>query len=398
MKGIFPTLSTSLITLCFLQLFSLNAAAQEFNIYADFPSGNIAIEKIKNDTVWMHPDLRDTKGEWFYWCFAVEKAKGKTLNFVFTKPNVFTAKGPAVSLDGGTCWKWIGGESVKNELFTYVFKTNDEVRFSMGMPYTQKQFDLFIKPLLKSGYIKSDVLTKTVSGREIERITIKHADSGVKYKVLIAARHHACEMMANYEIEGMIGEILKDEWLKNNVEFCFIPFMDKDGVENGDQGKNRMPHDHYADYGGKSIYESTAALRKWVPGWSENKLVVTIDLHCPNIKGASHEHIYLTGSAEGKIAVQEKLFCRLLQSVNSGKLKVHENIYMSWGTDWNNPTAYIPGELTFSQWASTIEGVRLPVSIEFPYANNEGQAITQDNSRAFGIDLVKAVKQYLQQL
>lgn len=398
MKRIIPLVFAIFVILGFLLYFICNAAALGFKVNADFPSGNIAIEKIKNDTVWMHPDLRDTKGDWFYWCFAVKKAKGKTLTFMFTKPTVFTVKGPTVSLNGGFNWKWIGGESFKKTSFSYTFKTNDEVRFSMGMHYVQKQFDMFIKSLLKSEYVKSDALAKTGSGRDIERITIKPANSGIKYKVLITARHHACEMMANYEIEGMIGEILKDEWLKNNIEFCFIPFMDKDGVEKGDQGKNRAPHDHWADYGGTSIYESTAALRRWVPGWSENKLVVTLDLHCPNITGASHEHITLTGSSDGKIAQQEKLFCRLLQSVNSGELKVHENFYMPWGTDWNNRSLYNPGELTFTQWASAIDGVRLPISVEFPYANHEGQTITQENSRAFGVDLMKAIKIYLLQL
>src|ERR1035437_2994627 len=143
---------TSIISAILLILYG-NILAQGFNIYSDFPSGNISIVKLKNDTLWMHPDLRDTKGDWFYWCFAVEKANGKTLTFIFTKPNVFTTEGPAISFDSGSTWKWLGKETVKNEIFSYTFKTNDEVRFSMGMPYTQKQFDLFIKPFLKLSYV-----------------------------------------------------------------------------------------------------------------------------------------------------------------------------------------------------------------------------------------------------
>lgn len=79
-----------------------NTLVQGFNIYSDFPSGNISIEKLKNDTLWLHPDLRDTRGDWFYWCFAVDNASGKTLTFIFTKSNVFTAEGPAVSFDNGS--------------------------------------------------------------------------------------------------------------------------------------------------------------------------------------------------------------------------------------------------------------------------------------------------------
>jgi hypothetical protein len=387
---------TSIITVLLLIICG-NIVAQGFNVYADFPSGNISIEKLKNDTLWMHPDLRDTRGDWFYWCFAVEKAKDKNLTFFFTKPNVFTKEGPAISFDKGTTWKWLGGEAVKNEAFSYAFKTNDEVRFSMGMPYTKKQFDLFIKPFLESGYVTLDNLTKTKSGRGIERLTIKPKNGEVKYKVLITARHHACEMMANYEIEGIIKEILMDEWLKNNIEFCIIPFIDKDGVERGDQGKNRIPHDHNRDYNDTSIYESTVALKGWIPGWAEKKLVVALDLHCPWIKGEYHENILVVGSADEKIAEQEKLFCRILKSTNMGELKVSEKMYMPYGIDWNTAEGYKEG-LTFGKWMSTIEGIKLPIALEFPYAINEGQIINQENSRNFGIDLAKAIKKYLMQL
>ena len=43
------------------------------------------MEKMQNDTVWLKPDLRDTQGFWFYWYFAVNRAKGKSI--VFKLPN-----------------------------------------------------------------------------------------------------------------------------------------------------------------------------------------------------------------------------------------------------------------------------------------------------------------------
>jgi hypothetical protein len=388
-------INTIIISVIIL-IFCENTVVQGFNIYSDFPSGNISVEKLKNDTLWLHPDLRDTRGDWFYWCFAVDNASGKTLTFVFTKSNVFTAEGPAVSFDNGSTWNWLGGKAVKNETFSYKFKTNDEVRFSMGMPYTQKQFDLFIKPFLVSSCVTLDNLTRTKAGRGIERLIIKPLYGEVKYKVLITARHHACEMMANYEIEGIIKDILNNEWLKKNIEFCIIPFVDKDGVETGDQGKNRIPHDHNRDYSDTSIYESTAALKRWVPVWSEKKLAVALDLHCPWIRGEYHENILVVGSADEKVARQEKLFCQILKSVNNGELKVSEKMYMPYGTDWNTAQEYTEG-VSFGKWASTLEGMKLPISIEFPYAINEDQMITQENSSNFGIDIAEAIMKYLEQ-
>jgi len=385
-----------LITICWVSLFLHgHIVAQDFRIYSDFPSGNILIEKTSNDTVWMRPDLRDTKGEWFYWCFAVNQAKGKTLTFVFTRPNVFTVKGPATSFDSGQNWEWPGIRPIK-ESFSYTFKNNAEVRFSMGMPFTQKQFSLFIQPFLKSDLVTLDVLAKTKAGRDIERLIIQPVNHKVKYKVLITARHHACEMMGNYEMEGMIQAIMTDEWLKNNVEFCFIPFMDKDGVENGDQGKNRIPRDHNRDYSDKSVHESTAALRSWVPVWSEQKLAVCLDLHCPWIKGENNENIYLPGAEDPKVAEQQLLFCNLLKNNNQGELKVSDKLFFPFGIGWNTAANTTQG-FSFTQWSSGLKGVKLSMTLEFPYSNNEGQTITPANSRAFGADLTQAIKKYLQQ-
>jgi hypothetical protein len=383
-----------ILVIFFMFILSGNIVAQNFNIDSNFPSGNILVEKVKNDTIWLRPDLRDTEGEWFYWCFAINNAKNKTLTFIFTRPNVFTVKGPAVSYDSGFSWKWMNQETTSDNFFSYTFKTNREVRFSMGMPYTEKQFNKFIRPHLKSEYVNLNTLTKTRAGRSVERLIIKPISSDEKYKVLITARHHACEMMANYEMEGIIQKILKDDWLKNNVEFCFIPFIDKDGVENGDQGKNRYPRDHNRDYSDISIYETTGALRNWVPQWAEDKLTICLDLHCPWIKGESNENIYIPGSENKKIAAQQKLFCKSLMSVNKGELKVSDKIYYPFGTGWNTSNNTLKG-FSFAKWASNTHEIKLAATIEFPYGNNEGQTVTQGNARNFGEDIAEAIKLYL---
>ena len=56
-------------------------------IDCEFPGGNIVVDAIEGDTVSLHQDLRDTRGDWFYWYFRVRGAAGRTLNFKFTKGN-----------------------------------------------------------------------------------------------------------------------------------------------------------------------------------------------------------------------------------------------------------------------------------------------------------------------
>lgn len=43
----------------------------------DFPGGNIVVDGIKDDTVFLHQDVRDTQGDWFYWYFRVRGAAGR---------------------------------------------------------------------------------------------------------------------------------------------------------------------------------------------------------------------------------------------------------------------------------------------------------------------------------
>src|SRR5436190_1939137 len=87
-------------------------------IDTNYPSGNIVVEKITGDTVNIRPDLRDTEGKWFYWCFRVRGAAGKTLTFKFTEVAPVGVRGPAVSLDEGATWKWLGAQTNRKS-FTY---------------------------------------------------------------------------------------------------------------------------------------------------------------------------------------------------------------------------------------------------------------------------------------
>ena len=45
-----------------------------FSIDCRFPGGNIKVHDIQGDTVFVSPDLRDTRTSWFYWAFRVRGA------------------------------------------------------------------------------------------------------------------------------------------------------------------------------------------------------------------------------------------------------------------------------------------------------------------------------------
>lgn len=85
--------------LTLLMMFCSTAAyATAVTIDADYPGGNIIVDRIDGDTVTLQQDLTGNARWWFYWNFRVsDVAAGRTLTFRFTNKNVFGTQGPAVS-------------------------------------------------------------------------------------------------------------------------------------------------------------------------------------------------------------------------------------------------------------------------------------------------------------
>lgn len=399
----------AILSILLLALFRVEAAhsSSGFAIDDEFPGGNIVVTSIDGNSVYLHQDLNDTQRNWFYWYFRVRGASGKTLRFEFThpwgeklKPNIpIGVHGPAVSVDGGKTWKWVGADAVDGRSFSYNFGSDqNDVRFSFGMPYTEADFDAFIDPYRKHPNVDMGALAITRGGRSVERLHVGSIRGDAAYRIVIAARNHASEMMTSYVLEGMIRHILEDQdegaWFRESVEALILPFMDKDGVELGEQGKYRRGRDHNTDYGGESIYASTAALRKYVPVWAKGRLVAAIDLHCPYIRGGRHETIHQVGASDPAIWKEQQALSALLERVTqSSPLRFYATNDMPFGKEWNQASTG-----RFRDWAATINGVRLVTTLEFPYANASGSAVTQETARRFGKDLAVALTRYLQGL
>ena len=390
----------SIFFLVVIGFFCSILSGQSPHIYCNFPGGNIRVDSIVADTAYLSPDQRDTRGTWFYWCFAVRHTAGRSITFKFP-PRVIGSCGPAISFDSGWTWRYTDTvhRSKPMDSFTHVFTTADEVRFSVGMPYTQRNFDLFSQQYLAmKKNIDVDVLCITPQKREIKIYTI-HPAQDVKYKLFFTARQHSCEMMASYVLEGMIDYFLtySSDLIRDSAEIKFIPFVDADGVEAGDQGKNRIPRDHNRDYSGSSIYCSTAAIRELLPAWSDNKLVVGIDLHCPGLLGWSSEQIYFYGS-ENKISEAEELnLTDLVMRYQQGELKMKREAFYIFGSPNNKGIDYKQG-MGLRYFMQTIPGIRIATTLEFPYAVVDGKIVTQNNARQFGYDLGCAIDMYLQGL
>ena len=379
---------------------SCSARAETVIIDADFQGGNIIVERIEGNTIFLRPDQRDSSTWWFYWYFRVSGAAGRTLKFQFTGKNPIGTQGPAVSTDDGHTWSWLDSRTVQNSSFSYAFEQQGrDVRFCFSIPYLEDNLRQFLQKYANNSHLAVHELCRTREGRSVERLHAGRINGNPKYRVLLTARHHACEMIASYTLEGLLEVILSNtalgRWFQNNVEVLVVPFVDKDGVEEGDQGKNRRPHDHNRDYNNSSIYPSVKAIRNFVPQWSKTKLKAVIDLHCPYIRGNNNEVIYLVGSSDSAIWRQQQEFAKILESVRKGELPYWAKSSLPFGTSWNTAANYGKYKSS-SRWAGEQPGVRLAATIEIPYANVGTTVVTADNARAFGGDLARALRRYLE--
>ena len=377
-------------------------SADEIEIDARFPGGNIVVERIDGNNVFLSQDLRDTEGRWFYWYFRVVGAAGRTLRFHFTDGNVIGARGPAVSTDGGRTWSWLGTELVDGASFSFAFPAGgDDVRFSVGIPYTEENLEAFLAKYRDRPHLERSSLCRSEQGRSVEKLRLGRLDGDAPHRVLLTCRHHACEAMASFVLEGMMSAVLDDSedarWFRRNTEGWVIPFVDKDGVENGDQGKNRTPRDHNRDYSGESIYASVRALREAVPAWSGGRLRVAIDLHCPALKGPGNQYVYLVGSHDPGIWEEQVRFSAILEKVRVGPLPYDARDNMPFGTGWNTANNTAKGN-SFAQWAAGLPGISLVTTVEVPYADARGAEVTAESARLLGRDLMRALRLYLASL
>ena len=106
-------LYSAFILLAFFGVAPAFGAAIELN--SDYPGANVRVERMEGDTIHVAPDLRHTqKGQWwFYWNFGIRGDAGREVTVVFRDKNPIGVRGPALSLDSGKSWGWMGAAVVK---------------------------------------------------------------------------------------------------------------------------------------------------------------------------------------------------------------------------------------------------------------------------------------------
>ncbi len=365
-------------------------------IDTDFPGGNVILHRIEQDVVHITPDLRDTEGHWFYWYFRVRGAAGRTLKFQFPDVPCVGTRGAAISNDQGQTWHWGGADTVEDESFTHCFADDaDDVRLAMGIPYVTSDLDAWLSKHADHPRLQRGKLCTSLAGADVPLLRV-NPTGRAKHGFMLTARHHACEAMANYVLEGIVDAALEDEWYAENVLIWAIPLVDYDGVQAGDQGKNRKPHDHNRDYIDGHQYPETAAIRQLASDWNDPPIALDYDLHCPFLRGADcNLCVYQVGSSDQTNWQQQMRFGKILEQVHQGELPYRAEDDLPFGQSWNTGKSYGHNLCSHSQWMIKNTPVRHSGSFEIPYADARGVAILPDNVRELGRSIAEAAKQFL---
>ncbi len=370
-----------------------------------FPGGNIKVHDIQGDTVFVSPDLRDTRTPWFYWAFRVRGAAGRTLVFRFLSDHPVGTRGPAISTDGRRTWRWTD-EAFDQDAFRVTIPS-DETYLCFAPLYTQEHWDRFIADEsahaagAANGF-ETGFFTRSRKKRPVEILHAGAPAAKAKHHVVVTARHHSCEAIANWTLEGIASIVLDDAsadaaWLRENVSFSFVPFVDKDGVEEGDQGKNRAPHDHNRDYVPNSIYPETAAVRGLVNAIIKRygKLDILFDLHCPWVRGEANETVYMVGSKFPVHAAGQVVFGDIVEAAcGRDAIPYHRADNCLYGVGWNTASNETDG-VCCTKWAGALPGVAFVTCFEIPYANAGDVTVTPELARGLGRAIGLSVARYL---
>ena len=346
-------------------------------IHKQFVGGNIRVVSEEGDTVFLENELRDTVGDWFYWAFCVEEAAGRTVTFRFG-PTRLGPFGPAVSRDL-VHWQWL--DPLDGDSFTYTFSDDAPVYFAHNMVYPVSRFDTLCE---KHGW-KKETFCLSARGREIPCITV---GAGEK-KILLTARHHACESTGSYVLEGVLDALAS--YLPEDFSIFCVPYMDYDGVLDGDQGKNRAPYDHNRDYAfdADAVHPACAALRRFID--TEN-IVLAFDFHSPYHCGGANDHCFIVQKDFGRLARINRFGEILAESMTEEAFLYEKAWDHAPGLTWNKDNT--PTVIYRVLHRDTAD---LAFSLETAYFGTENNRFTAERGVETGRCFADAMRTYIRE-
>ncbi len=342
-------------------------------LHTDFTGGNLRVVSVDGDSYRVEPELRDTTGDWFYWAFCVEGAAGRTLTFDFSPHAWVGPFGPAVSRDLRR-WNWLYAGS--SSRFTYTFTDDAPVYFAHDLLYHPGRF----VDLAAELSLPVSTLCSSERGRDVPCVRFGSGEASI----VLTARHHCCEATGSYVLEGILREFAASPL--PGYEIFAVPFVDYDGVLDGDQGKNRFPHDHNRDYLNSPLYASVRAVQEYEHTHTVRFLY---DLHSPWHCGGSNDHVFIVRPGGDQYAPQVRFGQLLEEALTRDAMHYRTASDLEPETGWNL-AASMNGSCR--SYASGLTGMKLALTLETTYFGEPDHVVTQENLISLGRAFARAMR------
>lgn len=344
-------------------------------IHKDFSGGNIKILEQNGNVIKLDNELRDTRiKDWFYWAFCVENAEGETLKFEFPPVRV-GYYGPAVSYDLEN-WEWLG--ECEENTFIYTFKEGENrVYFAHNMLYHPKRFYSLADEL----GLEVSEFCKSRKDRSVPSVVIGEGNR----IIILMARHHACESTGSYVLEGVVRELVQNPLPDSKV--IVVPFVDFDGVVDGDQGKARIPRDHNQDYivGEDSIYPEVSCLRKL----ADKGVLYAFDFHSPYHAGDESDTVFMCLKRHEKMPEYNRFAEIFERYIDETTLKYKKENNMPPDYLWNSSNVN-----TSSCYMNDVGKAKISISLETMYFGTKDNIFETEKAVNLGKAFAKALKEY----
>ena len=186
-------------------------------------------------------------------------------------------------------------------------------------------------------------------------------------------------------LEGVVDYLISASGTSSLFDdYCFyiVPMVDVDGVENGDQGKNRLPHDHNRDYV-NTIYAPV----KGIMTLAETLDVeFAMDIHCPYLQDYGPYLSYSTDVENTNLAFDQMMIEASDKNTDPDKIVYDGN--------WNRPdSAVVAAQM--KGWFNIVLGAPFATSFEFPYSGDVGDEYTVERMINFGKLTGEVIEDYL---
>ena len=291
--------------------FIVNTGYTQIRISSDFERGSIGSLKEVSKNVFcgqtMHWIKKDQIGNQYYWFyFRMNGVPNETINIHLENLEGTYRGNPALMFTDDTQpvisydrknWERITDVSYDKiaRRFSFRFTPKEStVWLAYAYPYTLSHLEALIDSIGDNPGVETEVIGKSVEGRDINLITITNnqPNKGQKKVIVITALQHPGEDCGGYFMEGLIRELLSGKPETENIKarfiFKLVPVVNPDGLFHGVSRYNWAMEDLNTDWDvavsdtlNMPIIPEVVAVKEWANIWLKqgNKINMFLDVH-----------------------------------------------------------------------------------------------------------------------